>query len=136
MILGGAGPGADRGPRGVCRPRPVDNYRVDTKSRVCVRGCYFSVRVRYAGRRGDVRRGAEVIEVLDGATVVARHGRARKGEEVLVLDHYLEVLALKPGALLSAPPLARANPRRLRAPATPSSAAARLGGRARGLRDR
>jgi hypothetical protein len=51
MILGGAGRGADRGPLGVCRPRPVDNYRVDTKSRVCVRGCYFSVPVPYAGQR-------------------------------------------------------------------------------------
>jgi transposase len=86
----------------------LDNFRVDTKSRVCVRGCYYSVPVRYARRRLDVRRGAEVIEVLDGAAVVARHVRARKGEEVLVLDHYLEVLALKPGALLSATPLARA----------------------------
>ncbi|MGH9260994.1 MAG: ATP-binding protein [Acidimicrobiales bacterium] len=51
---------------------------------------------------------AETLEVLDGAKVIAAHGRARKGDEVLVLDHYLEVLALKPGAMLSATPLARA----------------------------
>ncbi len=34
--------------------------------------------------------------------------RGRKGEEVLVLDHYLEVLRLKPGALPGATALARA----------------------------
>lgn len=50
----------------------------------------------------------ETIEVLDGASVVARHARARKGDEILTLDHYLEVLAAKPGALLSAAPLERA----------------------------
>ncbi len=40
--------------------------------------------------------------------MVARHPRGRKGEEVLVLDHYLEVLRLKPGALPGATALARA----------------------------
>jgi transposase len=86
----------------------VDSYRVDNKSRVCVRQCRYSVPVRYAGRRLEVRLGAEVVEVLDGAVVVARHPRGRKGEEVLVLDHYLEVLRLKPGALPGATALARA----------------------------
>jgi hypothetical protein len=89
-------------------PAVVDSYRVDNKSRVCVRQCRYSVPVRYAGRRLDVRLGAEVVEVLDGARVVARHPRGRKGEEVLVLDHYLEVLRLKPGALPGATALARA----------------------------
>ena len=37
-----------------------------------------------------------------------RHARARKGDEVLVLDHYLEVLAIKPGAFPGATALARA----------------------------
>ncbi|MGQ0823750.1 MAG: IS21 family transposase [Actinomycetota bacterium] len=86
----------------------LGNHRVDTKARVCVRQCHYSVPARYAGRRLDVRVGAETVEVLDGATVVAAHRRGRKGDEVLVLDHYLEVLARKPGAMLSATPLARA----------------------------
>jgi transposase len=74
--------------------------RVDTKSRVCVRQCFYSVPVRYAGMRIDVRLGAESVEALDGAQVVARHARAvGKGVEVLDLDHYLEALARKPGAL-------------------------------------
>jgi hypothetical protein len=39
---------------------------------------------------------------------VAAHHRARKGEEILDLDHYLEVFAYKPGALLASTPLVRA----------------------------
>jgi hypothetical protein len=44
--------------------------------------------------------GADSVEVLDGARVVAAHARlVVKASESLVLDHYLEVLRLKPGAL-------------------------------------
>jgi hypothetical protein len=83
--------------------------RVDTKSRVFVRQCFYSVPVRFAGRRLDVRLGAERVEALDGAAIVARHARAvAKGTEVLVLDHYLEVFKLKPGAFPGATALARA----------------------------
>ena len=63
----------------------VGSHRVDTKSRVCVRQAYYSVPARYVRRRLDVRVGAETIEVLDGAAVVARHPRGRKGDEILVL---------------------------------------------------
>jgi len=83
--------------------------RVDTKSRVCVRQCFYSVPVRFVGRRVEVRLGAETIEVLDGPRVVAVHARlVAKGVESLVLDHYLEVLHIKPGALPGATALARA----------------------------
>ena len=50
--------------------------RVDTKARVCVRQNFYSVPVRYAGRRLAVRLGAESVEVTDGSAVVARHARA------------------------------------------------------------
>ena len=40
--------------------------RVDAKSRVCVRQCFYSVPVRYAGTRIDVCLGAEHVEALDG----------------------------------------------------------------------
>jgi hypothetical protein len=86
----------------------LSSHRVDRKSRVSVRGGLYSVPARFVGRRVDARVGAETVEILDGASVIAAHARARKGDEVLVLDHYLEVLALKPGAMLSATPLARA----------------------------
>jgi len=47
--------------------------------------------------------------VLDGSQVVARHDRAAgKYAEILVLDHYLEVLRRKPGGLPGAAALAQA----------------------------
>jgi transposase len=83
--------------------------RVDAKSRVCVRQGFYSVPVRYVGRRVDVRLGADTIEVVDGRHLVAVHDRLiGRGGEALVLDHYLEVLAVKPGALPGATALARA----------------------------
>lgn len=99
------------------QPLPVEPFdttllltpRVDAKSRVCVRQCFYSVPVRYVGRRVDVRLGADTVEVLDGPRTVAVHARlVAKGSEALVLDHYLEVLRLKPGALPGATALARA----------------------------
>jgi transposase len=85
------------------------NCRVDTKSRICVRQCFYSVPVRYAGRRLDVALGADSVAALDGAAIVARHARAPgKGVETLDLDHYLEVLAIKPGALAGASALVAA----------------------------
>lgn len=88
--------------------RVVKNFRVDRKARLFVRGAWYSVPAHYVGRRLGVRIGAEAVETLDGARVVAWHPRSLKGEENLVLDHYLEVLAIKPGALPGATALARA----------------------------
>lgn len=88
--------------------RPME-CRVDTKSRVCVRQSFYSVPIRYAGRRMQVRLGAETVEVLDAGRPVATHPRAaHKHMQILVLDHYLEILARKPGALPNATALARA----------------------------
>lgn len=98
-------------------PLPVEPFdtarlldaRVDNRARVSVRQCYYSVPVRYAGRRLPVRLSATTVEILAGATVVARHERAAgKYVEVLTLDHYLEVLKIKPGALPGATALAQA----------------------------
>jgi transposase len=83
--------------------------RVDNRARVSVRQCYYSVPARYAGRRLPVRLSATTVEVLDGGRVVAQHERAvSKHTEVLTLDHYLEVLKIKPGALPGATALAQA----------------------------
>jgi transposase len=98
-------------------PLPVEPFdaarlleaRVDARARVSVRQCYYSVPARYAGRRLPVRLGASAVEVLDGATVVARHERCTgRHVDVLSLDHYLEVLKKKPGALPGATALAQA----------------------------
>ena len=70
---------------------------------------FYSVPVRYAGRRMDVRLGADHVKVLDGTSVVAHHPRAHgKGAQVLDLDHYLELLHIKPGALAGASALVAA----------------------------
>lgn len=76
---------------------------------MCVLQARYSVPVRYAGRPVTVRLGAHRLEVLAGGAVVATHARSlRKGVEVLALDHYLEILARKPGALAGASALAQA----------------------------
>ena len=90
-------------------PARLLSARVDNRARVSVRQCYYSVPVRYAGRRLPVRLSATTVEILDDATVVGRHQRAvGKYVEVLTLDHYLEVLKTKPGALPGATALAQA----------------------------
>ncbi len=63
-----------------------------------------------AGRRVTVRLGARGLKVVhDGRTVVATHERSPlRGSQTLLLDHYLEVLARKPGALPSSLTLAQA----------------------------
>lgn len=74
--------------------------RVDRHSRVSVRQTYYSVPARFIGARLRTLLRADEVLVFDGARVVARHERSRvRGGQVLVLDHYLEVLTRKPGAL-------------------------------------
>ncbi|MHB1490844.1 MAG: IS21 family transposase [Cellulomonas sp.] len=112
--------------------------RVDNRARVCVRQCYYSVPVRYAGRRLAVRLTAGTVQVLDGAKVVASHERsAGRFVEVLALDHYLEVLKRKPGALPGATALAQAKTAGTFTAAHQSywDAARRARGDAKGTRD-
>jgi transposase len=99
------------------RPLPAEPFdvalllrpRVDTKSRVAVRQSFYSVPVTYAGRRIDVRLLADRVEALDGSRIVASHERAvAKGTQVLDLDHYLEVLSIKPGGFSGSSALAQA----------------------------
>lgn len=74
--------------------------KVDTKGRVCVRQSFYSVPVGLARRQVLVRLGAQALEVVAGGHVVAAHERSlHKGSEELVLDHYLEILCRKAGAL-------------------------------------
>jgi transposase len=83
--------------------------RVDTKGRICVRQSFYSVPVRLARRRVMVRLGAHMVEAIADGRVVARHARSlHKGTEDLVLDHYLEILVRKPGAMPGSTALAQA----------------------------
>jgi hypothetical protein len=99
------------------RPLPTEPFetgislrpRVDRHSRVTVRQCQYSVPVRYVGRQVRVLLRATTVQVFDGPRLVAEHERAtERGSVTLVLDHYLEVLAYKPGALPGATALVQA----------------------------
>lgn len=84
--------------------------RVDRYAQVMVRCCQYSVPARLIGHRVSVRLSSSDLVVFDSRRVeIARHERCTtKGGRVLVLDHYLEVLARKPGALPGATALAQA----------------------------
>jgi transposase len=94
--------------QGAMWPLPLERFdattrlsvRVDTKARVCVRQCHYSVPARHVGTRLNVRLGAETITVhSNDGTQVAAHTRAvLRNVEVLDVDHYLEVLWRRPGA--------------------------------------
>lgn len=92
--------------------------RVDRHARITVRTVHYSVPARLIGRRVRVRLSASDLVVLDGKIIVARHERSTvKGGQVLLLDHYLEVLVRKPGALPGATALAQARARGVFSPA-------------------
>ena len=99
------------------RPVPAEPFdtsvtltpRVDRHSRVSVRQVYYSVPSRMVGRRVRVALSADQLHIHDGATLVATHQRSTvRGSQVLCLDHYLDVLTRKPGALPGALALAQA----------------------------
>jgi transposase len=90
-------------------PAQTLSCRVDTKARVCVRQSYYSVPAHLSGRRIPVRLGADTVTIVANGKTVFTHVRSlHKGTEDLVLDHYLEVLQRKPGALAGSTPLAAA----------------------------
>lgn len=90
------------------RPLPAEPFdtteaslvRVDSKSLITVRQNRYSVPVTLAGRRVLARVGAREITVIHDGNLVARHERLNERFAVSAqLDHYLELLARKPGAL-------------------------------------
>jgi transposase len=83
--------------------------RVDRYSQISVRTNRYSVPVRLIGRRVRVLLHASHLVVYDGRVEVARHERLlAKGGTRLELDHYLEALVRKPGALPGATALEQA----------------------------
>lgn len=87
-----------------CSSKP----RVDAKSRVVVRQCFYSVPVSLIAKRVDVSLGAERVVISFQGRMVACHERlVHRGEQSLILDHYLEALIRKPGALPGSVPLAQ-----------------------------
>ncbi|WP_461017514.1 IS21 family transposase [Streptomyces daliensis] len=94
--------------RPLLKPLPVEPFetgrlfalRVDRYGQISVRTNRYSVPVRLIGRRVRVMLHASELVVYEDGAEVARHERlmAKAGSR-LVLDHYLEALVRKPGAL-------------------------------------
>jgi transposase len=90
------------------RPLPAEPFdaaehtspRVDGKSLATVRQNQYSLPVHLAGLRVAARIGAREIVFSHDGKVVARHERLQERFGVSAqLDHYLELLKVKPGAL-------------------------------------
>lgn len=96
------------------RPLPLEDFdaceeaspRVDQKSLVTIRQNRYSVPVSLVGLRVAARIGAREISISHSGREVARHRRlAGRFQTAASLDHYLELLARKPGALKGSLPL-------------------------------
>ncbi len=111
--------------------------RVSRSSLVRVRMASYSVPARFIGRQVRVALRASELVIFDGRTEVARHPRivAVHGQSVN-LDHYLEVLLHKPGALPGSTALAHARASGVFTPAHEAfwAAARKTDGDARGTR--
>jgi Mu transposase, C-terminal domain len=86
--------------------------RVDRYAQIMVRQVRYSVPARLIGTRVRVALSASHLQVFDGGARVATHPRVlARGQAVLELDHYLEILLGKPGALPGSTALAQARER-------------------------
>jgi hypothetical protein len=103
--------------RGLLLPLPPEPFataavawpRVDRYGRISVGKCRYSVPARLIGSRVRVMLSANELRVFDGARLAAVHPRLiAAGDEHLELDHYLEILVRKPGALPGSAALAQA----------------------------
>jgi transposase len=96
------------------RALPIEDFdtaeqarpRVDQKALVTVRQNRYSVPVALVGQRVLVRVGARELRIFNEGREVARHERLQGRFGVAArLDHYLELLRRKPGALRGSLPL-------------------------------
>jgi hypothetical protein len=101
------------------QPLPEDAFetgrwftpRVDRYAQITVRMNTYSVPARFVGRQLPVLLHASELAVYDGRTEVARHERLMtNGATRVDLDHYLEGLIRKPGALPGATAVEQARP--------------------------
>jgi hypothetical protein len=78
---------------------------VDNKGRVRVKTNWYSVPL-WPGLRVTARVWPSLIEIEHDGTCVARHQRNYgRGHQILNLEHYLDVLEKKPGAMAGSTPL-------------------------------
>lgn len=104
------------GERSALRPLPAEPFdatetssvRVDSKGMVTVRHNRYSVPISLTGMRVAARIGAREIEIVrDGASVACHERCHGRYETTARLDHYLELLRRKPGALAGSEALAQ-----------------------------
>jgi transposase len=107
-------------------PLPAESFdpgfvltpRVDRSSLITVRSVKYSVPARFINRKVRVSLRATQVRIFDGRTLVATHPRTvGRGRQCVQLDHYLEVLRIKPGALPGSTALAQARESRVFTPA-------------------
>lgn len=80
-------------------------HRVNGKGCVTVRGNSYSAPLR-PGVQTRVRVLPSTVEIHNQGRIVAIHSRSYgQGEQILELEHYLDVLAIKPGAFAGSRPL-------------------------------
>lgn len=95
----------------LCAPFGLEEYsdhEVDRKSRVVVRTNRYSVPVALVGRSVQARVSAQQVKLYYAGQCVAKHERSYgRYQDRLQLDHYLEVLQRKPGALAGSLALAQ-----------------------------
>ncbi|MEV6748933.1 hypothetical protein AB0N21_31845 [Streptomyces sp. NPDC051080] len=105
--------------RELLRPLPADGYDcgidltpvVQRNGRITVRQSYYSAPAKFIGAKVRVKLRANELLVFDGRKIVARHPRlTRRYTAHDVLDHYLEILLVRPGAFAGASALAQARP--------------------------
>jgi hypothetical protein len=90
----------------------IETARVDAKGCVCVSTNRYSVPIGLAHRRIEYRLHATRLELVHEGRVVASHPRLQGRHDIRVcLDHYLELLWHKPGALNRSLPLRQARER-------------------------
>ncbi len=103
--------------RELLRPLPAEEFDcgltltpvVRRDSRIVVRQVYYSVPARFIGRRVRISLRASEVVIFDGPRIVDRHPRlTRRFDHHDILDHYLEILLAKPGALAGSAALAQA----------------------------
>lgn len=92
----------------------VDEVRVNDKSMVSARQNLYSVPCRLIGQKVQTRIHARTIEIYSDRKLVAVHERlgGRHGHQAQ-LDHYLEIMRHKPGALAGSKALAQERERGL-----------------------
>jgi hypothetical protein len=99
----------DHKPACAGRPPGLARHAGQFSQQVSVGKCRYSVPARLIDSRVRVALSANELHVFDGSRLAAVHPRlTAAGTEHLELDHYLEILIRKPGALAGSAALAQA----------------------------